>query len=83
MRKKILVIGAIAGSAMLVGGWALAASGRQGTDHGAMQHKGQGKLTHKGHDMGRHRSHETAIGRKSDAPVKTGTPAASSPEHKH
>ncbi len=83
MRKKFLVIGAIAGSAMLVGGWALAASDGHGPARGAMQHEGHGKALHKGHGMAHHQRYKTATGPKREASDTTRGSAAASQQHKH
>ena len=70
MKKKALVISAIAITAVLAGGWAVAQSAHQGhggmgpmmngMDHGMMKEMGPGMMKGMGHDMGPGMKHGSA-----------------------
>lgn len=83
MQKKV-VVAAIAGSAVLFGGWALAASSAQahGAGHGRGQHKAHGHASHnvhKGQMRMQHRGHSHA--RKASSAIRG--PAKTAHQHKH
>jgi hypothetical protein len=86
MKKKV-VVAAIAGSAVLFGGWALAASSAQahGGDHGRGQHKSHGHASHKAHKgpmRMQHRGH-TATGHAHKVSSAVRGSAKSIHQHKH
>jgi hypothetical protein len=86
MQKKV-VVAAIAGSIVLIGGWALAASSAQahGAGHGRGQHKAHGHALHKGHKgqmRMQHRGH-TATGPARKVSSTARGPAKTTHQHKH
>ena len=81
MQKKYLIVGAIVGSAILVGG--VMAASAHGPGRGGMQHENHGKTSHKGGKMN-HQGHKHAAGPKGDASEATRAPAAATQQqHKH
>ena len=77
MQRKVLIIGAIAGSALIAG--ALTASAH-GPGRGGMQAENQGKTVHGEGKMHRH-GHKHASGHTGKTPDSPRGPAAS--QHKH
>jgi hypothetical protein len=83
MQKKV-VIAAIAGSVVLIGGWALAASSVQahGAGHGRGQHKAHGHASHKAHKGQMRMQHRGQThARKFSGAIRG--PAKTAHQHKH